>query len=129
MRGWQFFCPSNYWRYDTAPKNLQSDWISATQIKFSKLVNDWPSITISNRCWTIIKFHNEIILEVERVNDTHLFSRTHQTSFDLSFLRKLEILHELQMVSESDSGYDTLLVGKTKEFGKSLDFHVSLGNG
>jgi hypothetical protein len=64
---------------------------------------------------------------MERVNDTHLFSRPHQASFDLSFLNKLEILKELQMVSESDTEYDTLLVGRTKEFGKSLDFHVSLG--
>jgi hypothetical protein len=64
---------------------------------------------------------------MERVNDTHLFSRPHQTSFDFTFLNQPEILKWLEMVSESDTEYDTLLVGKTREFGKSLDFHVSLG--
>ena len=64
---------------------------------------------------------------MEKVNNTHLFSKAHQIGIDFSFLYNDLIMSELKMIFESDEEYDTLLVGKTKEFGSNYDFTVSFG--
>ena len=64
---------------------------------------------------------------METINETHLFSTAHQIGIDFSFLSDPLIMNELKMVFESEKDYDTLIIGKTREFGSNHDYTISLG--